>query len=140
MAKNLKKDESGQAYVHHVAVLVEDLERAQRLFTEGFGFSSGPIRENASIGIKSVFLEGENVKLELLQAVAPGPYWDLKQKGLLGMNHIAFRVDTFEFALKKLEKLGVKTKGQPATSPAGQVWDLDPGTTSEIRIQLYKKP
>jgi len=136
----VKKDETGSAHVHHVAVLVEDLERAQRLFTEGFGFSSGPIRENAKIGIKSVFLDAENVKLELIQAVAPGPYWDMKEKGLIGMNHIAFRVGDFEPALKKLEKFGVKPKGEPAISVAGTVWDLDPKTTSEIRIQIYKQP
>lgn len=124
--------------VDHVAAVVKDLDAATRLLMNAFGFHSESAGENSTLGIKFAFLEGENVKIELIQPVAKGPYWELLQKGAVGLNHVAISVDDVEGAINRLSKIGVRSD-KPFVAPRGTIANLDPATTSGIRIQLFKK-
>jgi len=125
--------------VDHIAVLVRDIEAAKRFFTEAFGFQSEPTSENPSLGIRNAFLEGENVKLELIEPVAEGPYWEFLREGKIGLNHLAFAVEDIDAALGRLEKIGVRPSRPPFTGARGTVVDFDSETTMGIRIQIFKK-
>lgn len=111
---------------------MRDLESAQHLLTDGLGFRAGSITE--SHDVRSAFLVGENTKIELIQPVGPGPYWEFLEKGLVGLNHMALEVDDFTFTAEQLGKVGVKLQA----STLGVILNLDPNTTAGLRIQLLK--
>ncbi len=80
-------------WVDHVAAVVRDLESAKEFFIDAFGFTPGQVNEMKSLGIRSVFMKGENIEIELIQPVSKGPYWEYLEKGLIGFNHIALEVE-----------------------------------------------
>ncbi len=125
--------------IDHIAALVDNLERVINILTEGFGFRAGPISDVPTLGIRNVFLEGENVKIELIEPIGPGAYRELAQKGFIGFNHIALSVEDFDSVLEKLNRVGVRPKGEVVQAARGSVWDIDPDTTSGVRLQLFKK-
>jgi hypothetical protein len=126
------------AIVNHVAAVVKDLESSIRILVEGFGFKVGPISEIKELGIRVSFVEGENTLIEVIQPFAPGPYMEFLQKGQLGFNHMSIEVDDLPSNIRKLEKLGIKTAGTPFAGAKGEVQNLDPSTTSDLRLQLIQ--
>jgi len=124
--------------VDHVAAVVRDLESARKFFIDAFGFTPGPVNEMQSLGIRSVFMKGENVEIELIQPVAKGPYWDYLERGPIGFNHVALEVKDLEQAMKRLEKAGVRGEA-PFVAPRGTVMNLDASTTLGMRLQLFKR-
>ena len=127
------------ATVDHVSAIVQDLEKAVKMFVDVFGFKTGPISENPVFGIKFAFLEGKNTKLELIQPIAQGPYLEFLEKRLFGFNHIAIQVDNLSETAERLSKLGIKTRTEsPFVGGRGSVWDLDPKTTQEVRLQIFE--
>lgn len=124
--------------IDHVAAVVRDLESAKQIFVEGFGFKTGPILENSNLGIRYIFLEGENIKIELIQPITAGPYWEFLEKDLVGFNHIAVGVEDFAPVLERLSRFSVKPKGEALSGPRGSILDLESGTTNGMRIQMFK--
>lgn len=126
------------ANVNHVAAVVKDLESSIKVLVEGFGLRVGPISEIKELGIRVSFVEGENILIELIQPFASGPYIEFLEKGQLGFNHMAIEVDDLPSNIRKLEKLGIKTSGTPFAGAKGEVQNLDPSTTSDLRLQLIQ--
>ena len=124
--------------INHVAAVVRDLNSSIRVLTEGFGFRSGPISENVALGVKVVFLEGQNTWIELMQPISTDNYIKSTDNKQLGFNHIAIEVDDIDSALQRLRKIGIEPSGTQFTGSKGDVQNLDPTTTSDLRLQIIK--
>lgn len=122
--------------VDHINIVVADLERSVRFYTEVLGFTK----------TKEAYLEGEwierivglsGVKARAAFVVAPAgepriellcyftpagaAYPDNSRANTLGLRHIALRVDDMKAMVAKLRADGVTVFGDPVRVPAGVV-------------------
>jgi hypothetical protein len=74
----------------------------------------------------------------LIEPTGPGPYLELLDKDLIGLNHLALTVKDFDPVIERLSKINVKTKGEPVSGPRGMIWDLEQRTTAGMRIQMFR--
>jgi len=126
------------ATVDHVAAVVKDLDASVRVLVEGFGFKSTAVSDHQELGIRVCFVEGKNTSIELIQPVAPGPYLVFLEKGLLGFNHIAIEVNDMASAVSKLKGMGIEPSGSKFLGAKGEIQNLDPSTTSDLRLQIIE--
>lgn len=96
--------------LHHVAVLVKDLEVASATFQHNFGFPLEGRHEMPQFNLRNVFLTVGGAALELLAPIdpdaEPGPR--LAQVGE-GLYHLVLRVDDLDAALADLRGKGINT-------------------------------
>lgn len=123
--------------IDHINLVVADLARSVRFYTEVLGFRKthdvtmeGDWIEQI-IGLKGVkglvaFVEppdGGGVRIELLQYVAPAGVALLENSraNTLGLRHVAFRVDNIATMAAKLRAAGVTLFSDPVRVPQGVV-------------------
>lgn len=119
--------------IDHINIVVTDLERSEKFYTEVLGFEK----------ITTVHLEGDwidsivglkGVKADVTFIVAPGgePKIELlcyespigesipsnSLANTIGLRHMALRVDDIQTAYKKLKDAGVKVMSEPAAVPS----------------------
>ena len=132
--------------IDHLNIVVSDLERSVKFYTEVLGFEK----------LSSVHLEGdwidsivglEGVVADLVIIAPPegdpkielfyfkSPFGESIPSNSLantiGLRHIALRVDDAQESYKKLKDAGVKVLSEPATVPQ----DVAPG--SNVRKTMY---
>ena len=122
--------------IDHINIVVADLERSVRFYTEVLGFrkTHDVIMEGAWIeaiiglrGVKGLvaFVEPPpgGPRIELLQYVAPAGVAlpANSEANTRGLRHIAFRVDDIATMAAKLRAAGVKLFSEPVRVPAGVV-------------------
>ena len=110
--------------VHHIAVGVDDIDRALTFYTEGLGFEilkQGTFGESEyvdrAIGLKdakgkSAMLRGPNLYLEVWQFVNPRPD-DLRSRPCdCGYPHFALQVDNIQEEYERLQTHGMEFVGE----------------------------
>lgn len=122
--------------VDHINLVVSDLERSVRFYTEVLGFrkTADVVMEGdwieAIIGLKGVrglvaFVEppGGGPRFELLQYVTPpGAVLPANSRAnTQGLRHVAFRVDDIAAMAARLRAAGVTLFSEPVRVPAGVV-------------------
>jgi len=95
--------------VHHVAVLVRDLEAAVRLFRDALGLPLEAIKEIPADGVRIAFLATGKSKLELVQPTdaSTGVARYLEKHGE-GFHHVCYEVDRLADTLARLSSAGVE--------------------------------
>lgn len=90
--------------IHHVAILVEDIEEALRFWRDALGLEIGPIEEVSEQEAIVADLQTEGTTLELVQPMTDngGLARFLKTRGP-GMHHICLEVDDLDAALSQLK-------------------------------------
>lgn len=122
--------------IDHINIVVADLARSVRFYTEVLGFRKtadvtmeGDWIESI-IGLRGVrglvaFVEppGGGVRIELLQYVAPAGVAlpENSRANTLGLRHVAFRVDDIAGLAARLRAAGVTLFSDPVKVPAGVV-------------------
>lgn len=77
---------------HHVGLTVPDLARARGFFVDTLGFSQvGEVPD-----YPAVFLSDDNTMITLWQAEDPANAVLFDRKNVIGLHHLAFRVDGVE--------------------------------------------
>ena len=122
--------------VDHINLVVSDLERSVRFYTEVLGFrkTADVVMEGdwieAIIGLKGVrglvaFVEppGGGPRFELLQYVTPpgAVLPENSRANTRGLRHVAFRVDDIAAMAARLRAAGVTLFSEPVRVPAGVV-------------------
>ena len=122
--------------IDHVNLVVADLPRSVRFYTEVLGFrkTADVVMEGdwieAIVGLRGVkglvaFVEppGGGPRIELLQYVAPAGVAlpENSRPNTRGLRHIAFRVDDIEGLAARLRAAGVTLFSDPVRVPAGVV-------------------
>ncbi len=118
--------------IHHVGVVVKDLDAALKLFNEAFNLTSSPIIEmkerKTQIGLLDA---GGNEIFELIQPVAP------EREGFL---HVCLPVENIDEAIATLKKKGIQTLAPPRIGAHGvKIVFLDPKTTVGLPIELIEQ-
>lgn len=94
--------------IDHIGIVVENVEKSLKTYTDALGLSLLEIENNEAFGVKIAFFKVGDTLVELIEPTAKGTMASkfLKEQGE-GMHHIAFRVDNLKNFLNRLKELGI---------------------------------
>jgi len=122
--------------IDHVCILVEDLEKTAKFYTEIMGLKRHPLtftiqEDRKSVGgMKNTFIEANGIWVQLVQPTAPGPLMDLlKEKGNGYAMEIAVEVDDLDTFYDRMQAKGVTMVNLDGSSLASG--------TKGVRLEKY---
>lgn len=128
--------------VHHVAVVVKNLDEALGVYDSLFGVKPIKIETIPQQGVKAALLPmGDGGEIELLEPIDPqgGVAKFLETRGE-GIHHICLQVDDVDKELRTLADKGVQLidkQGRPGL--AGKIGFIHPKSTKGVLIELAQK-
>jgi len=129
--------------IHHVAMVVEDIETSLKFWRDGLGLNLDQVRhvpeQDAAIAILPVG-EGE---IELVQPIGQGSGLTryLAKKGQ-GMHHLCIQVDQITPLLSGLKQKGFRLiNEEPVQEENGKKYAfIHPESTGGVLVELYELP
>jgi len=127
--------------IHHVAVVVEDLDTALAFFSQSLGLPLQERREVPEEGVEIAFLLLDNSELELIQPLDPdnsvGRY--LARRGE-GVHHICLLVPDLDAAVAELEGRGARLASAICRRADGTRYAfVHPKSAHGVLIELYEE-
>ena len=99
----------------HVSLVVPNLESASQRVRQLFGLSVGPVMVNAQQGVRMVYIELGNARLELMEPQPSNPalmrFLEKHPQG--GLHHVSFEVDSVAQVCADLQAQGVSSISAP---------------------------
>lgn len=105
--------------VHHIAIIVSDIEKAREFYVEKLGFEV--VRENyrkERDDWKLDLLVDEHTELEIF--AEKNPPKRVNRPEACGLRHLAFRVKSVEEAVKELTEIGIECEPIRTDSYTGE--------------------
>lgn len=105
--------------LNHVAIAVPDLDAAVRLYRDTLGARVGPAQPLPEHGVTTAFVELENTRIELLEALGEdSPIAGFLQRNARGgIHHLCYEVDDIEAARARLVQAGARVLGDGRPRP-----------------------
>ena len=127
--------------INHVAVVVEDVEKALSFWSDALGMDLHDVRDVPAEKSKVAFLPLPGSEVELVQPTSDdsGIAKYLAKRGP-GMHHICLEVDDIEGMLTQLRSKGVRLiNEEPRTAADGKKYAfIHPESTSGVLVELYQ--
>jgi methylmalonyl-CoA/ethylmalonyl-CoA epimerase len=127
--------------VHHIGIVVDDIEKAKKPYEELFGMEIKTVFNVEVFSAKVAFLPIKNTYIELVQPTNPedGLGKFLQRGG--GLHHICYEVDNIDEFMKELKSKNVRSvTGDPQYTPCFEkALFLHPKDTGSILIELVEK-
>lgn len=99
--------------LNHVAIAVPDLEAARALYRDTLGAEVSEIVDQPEHGVRTVFVELPNTKIELLGVLGErspiAAFLERNPAG--GIHHLCYEVDDIRAARDRLEAAGARVLG-----------------------------
>ncbi|HYX11212.1 MAG TPA: methylmalonyl-CoA epimerase [Candidatus Acidoferrum sp.] len=128
--------------VHHVAVVVGDLERSLEFYRDTLGLELETIQDIATDRVRIAFLPVGDTKIELVSPTdeTTGVARFLASKGE-GFHHICFEVPDLAAALTRLGIEGIELiDSAPRRGAEGPVAFLHPRSCHGVLVELIEAP
>jgi methylmalonyl-CoA/ethylmalonyl-CoA epimerase len=128
--------------VHHVAVVVSDIEAATRLYRDVLGLTLETVMPIPSDRVTIAFLPVGDVKVELVQPTddTTGVARFLASRGE-GFHHVCFEVPDLAEALTRLAIDGIELiDSAPRKGAEGPVAFLHPKSCHGVLVELIEAP
>ena len=137
----MKQFYSNIGRLNHVAIAVPDIMIASNMWQKALGANVSKPQTLPEHGVKVVFIESPNTKIELLEPLNENSPISkfLKKNPNGGMHHICYEVSDLKTALKRLKEVGatILGDGNPKTGAHGNpVIFLQPSDFSGTLIEL----
>jgi len=127
--------------VHHLAVVVEDMDRALTFWRDALGLELAGIREVPEQASQVGFLPAGEAEIELVRPTSAdsGVARYLAKRGP-GMHHICLSVGDLPGTLERLAALGVRLiNPEPMTGADGRRYAfVHPESTGGVLVELYQ--
>lgn len=127
--------------VHHLAVVVEDMERALTFWRDALGLELAGIREVPEQASQVAFLPAGEAEIELVRPMSAdsGVARYLAKRGP-GMHHICMSVDDLPGTLDRLAAQGVRLiNPEPMAGADGRRYAfVHPESTGGVLLELYQ--
>jgi len=127
--------------INHVAVVVQDLEKALLFWRDALGMELQELRDVPAEKSKVAFLplSGSEVELVLPTTQDSGIAKYLAKRGP-GMHHICLEVDDIEGMLAQLKSKSVRLiNEEPRTASDGKKYAfIHPESTAGVLVELYQ--
>ncbi len=124
--------------VHHVGVVVRDMERAMRFWRDTLGLQVHKTQTITEQGVKAALLTLGDSEIELLEPIVAdnGIARYLATRGE-GLHHVCFQVDEVWLSLAELKQQGVEMIDQePRIGIAGRICFLHPRAMRGTLVEL----
>ncbi|MDO9530217.1 MAG: methylmalonyl-CoA epimerase [Syntrophales bacterium] len=126
----------------HIGVAVNSIEEALKLYEGVLGLKLEEVETVEEQNVKVAFLPVGDTEVELLESTSPdGPIAKYIEKKGEGMQHLAFRVENIEEALKELKEKGVRLIDETPRKGAGgaKIAFVHPKETFGVMIELTER-
>lgn len=127
--------------INHVAVVVDDMEKALRFWRDALGMELHELREVPAEKSQVAFLPLPGSEVELVRPTTDdsGIAKYLAKRGP-GMHHICLEVDDIDEMLKQLRSKSVRLiNEEPRTAADGKKYAfIHPESTAGVLVELYQ--
>lgn len=127
--------------IHHVAVVVEDMEKSLAFWREALGIPVDEVRDVTAEQSQVAFLPLEGAEIELVRPTTSdsGIAKYLAKRGP-GMHHICLEVDDIDGVLAHLKAKGVRLINEAARqADDGRKYAfVHPESTGGVLVELYE--
>lgn len=127
--------------IHHVAVVVDDMEKALSFWRDALGISLHELQDVPAEQSQVAFLplQGAEVELVLPTSADSGIAKYLAKRGP-GMHHLCLQVDDLAGMLTRLKAYGVHLiNEEPRTTSDGRKYAfIHPESTGGVLVELYQ--
>lgn len=128
--------------VDHIGIAVKDLEETLKFYEETLGIKCVSKEEVKDQKVKVAFLPIGDTEVELLESTEKdGPIAKYIDKKGEGIQHIAYRVDNIENAIKECKEKGIRMIDEEPRYGAGgaKIAFLHPKSTFGVLIELCQR-
>ncbi|KSU63568.1 methylmalonyl-CoA epimerase [[Bacillus] enclensis] len=128
--------------VDHIGIAVSSIEHVLPFYEQTLGLKLLKMEEVASQGVKVAFIDGGNIKLELLEPLhKESPVAKFIEKRGEGIHHVAFGVQDIKDRLAELKEKGVKMINESPKQGAGgaMVAFMHPKSSHGVLYELCDK-
>jgi methylmalonyl-CoA/ethylmalonyl-CoA epimerase len=125
--------------IDHIGIVVKDLEKGKKLFTEGLGFKMESEGISKEFNCKIAFFPCGEVLLELVEPIGPGPSQEFLDKCGGGIHHICYKVADINKTIKKMDESFVLKDKEPRPGAEGsRVFFLEPESILNIETEFLE--
>ncbi|MTI68041.1 MAG: methylmalonyl-CoA epimerase [Firmicutes bacterium] len=128
--------------VDHIGVAVKDLEETLKFYRDVLGLELQGTEVVKDQRVKVAFLPVGDTEMELLESTdKEGPIYKYIEKKGEGIQHIAYRVDDIEKAIKEMKEKGIKMIDEKPRYGAGgaKIAFLHPKSTHGVLVELCER-
>ncbi|MGB0521634.1 MAG: methylmalonyl-CoA epimerase [Flammeovirgaceae bacterium] len=125
--------------VEHIGIAIKNLDASQELFQKLFGKEAYKVEAVESEGVKTLFFQLGETKIELLEASKPdSPIAKFIEKRGEGIHHIAYDVEDIHAEIARLKGEGFQILNEEPKSGADNklVAFLHPKSTNGVLVEL----
>lgn len=127
--------------IHHIAIVVRDLDVALAFYRDGLGLEMTERREVPEEGVEIAFLPAGEGEIELLQPLdeESGVARFLKKRGE-GLHHVCLAVEDVEAAMERLRATGAQLLSEePRVNVHGTRYVfVHPKSAHGVLLELYE--
>jgi methylmalonyl-CoA/ethylmalonyl-CoA epimerase len=128
--------------IDHLGIAVKDMDAGKAFWRDILGLGFAGTETVAEQKVTTGFFPVGESEVELLESTAPdGPVARYIEKRGAGIQHVAFRVDDIEAALKELKEKGVRLIDETPRKGAGgaRIAFLHPKATGGVLVELCER-
>jgi methylmalonyl-CoA/ethylmalonyl-CoA epimerase len=128
--------------IDHIGIAVRSIDEGKKFFTDVLGLTFEKTEVIEEQKVKTGFFPITDSELELLESTSPdGPVAKFIEARGEGVQHIAFRVEDIDEALKELKEKGVRLIDQEPRKGAGgaRIAFIHPKETHGVLVELCEK-
>jgi methylmalonyl-CoA/ethylmalonyl-CoA epimerase len=128
--------------VDHIGIAVSSIEHVLPFYEQTLGLKLLKLEEVSSQGVKVAFIDGGNIKLELLEPLhKESPVAKFIEKRGEGIHHLAFGVQGIEERISELRDKGVNMINETPKQGAGgaMVAFMHPKSSHGVLYELCDK-
>jgi methylmalonyl-CoA/ethylmalonyl-CoA epimerase len=131
----------GECRIHHVAIVVEDIDGALGFWTKALGLPLGRVEDIPDQESTVAFLPTDGGEVELVRPTSEdsGISRFLKKRGP-GIHHLCFEVDDLDARVLNLREAGIRLiDPEPTTGSDGRrMIFVHPESTQGVLVELYE--
>jgi len=128
--------------VDHIGVAVKNLEDSLKFYQDTLGLELAGVEVVEEQKVRVAFLPVGDTEIELLESTDPeGPIAKYIDKKGEGMQHIAYKVENIEEAIKEMEENGVRMIDKTPRYGAGgaKIAFCHPKSTKGVLVELCQR-
>ncbi len=128
--------------IDHIAIAVNDVEEAAKVYQEALGVDSVEFETVESEGVKIAIIHLENARIELMQPTNDtSPIKKFLEKKGQGLHHLALETDNIEGEVERMEGCGIQFLGKIRPGSAGtKVTFIHPKSLHGVLAELCSHP
>ncbi len=127
--------------IHHIAIVVRDLDAALALYRDALGLEMTERRQVPAEGVEIAFLPAGEGEIELLRPLdAESGVGRFLEKRGEGLHHVCLAVDDVEAAMERLRAAGAQLLSEePRVNEHGTRYVfVHPKSTHGVLLELYE--